>query len=67
MTATAVLTDPGDAVVAIALMVLIARRELVRAREGPGHSPGWSGLDRAIPVLLAAFAVIVAVRLIALL
>lgn len=67
MIATAVLPDPGDAVVALALMVLLARRELLRARHGPEYHPGWTGPDRAIPVLLAAFTVIVAVRLAALL
>lgn len=67
MSATAVLTDAGDALVAIALMLLLARRELRRARHGPAHDLGWTGSDRAIPVLLGAFAVIVAVRIAALL
>jgi len=67
VTATAVLTDPGDGLVAIALILLLARRELLRACRGPEDNPGWSGPDRAIPVLLVAFAAIVVVRLAALL
>lgn len=67
MIATAVFTDAGDALVAIALMLLLARRELRRARHGPDPGPQSAGADRAIPLLLAAFALIVAVRLAALL
>lgn len=67
MTGTAVLPDPGDALVAIALLVLLARRELLRAGHGRGYDLGWTGPDRAIPVLLAAFTVIFVVRLAALL
>lgn len=67
MSATAVLVDPGDALVAVALIVLLARRELLRASHGPESDLGWTGLDRAVPVLLAAFTVIVVVRLAALL
>jgi len=61
--ATALLLDPGDAVVTVALLVLLARRELVRASRGPEPRPGWTGLDLAIPVLLAAFVAIAAVRI----
>lgn len=67
MIGIAVLPDPGDALVAVALLVLLARRELVRAGSGPGYDPAWTGPDRAIPVLLAAFAAIVLVRMAALL
>jgi hypothetical protein len=65
--ATAVFTEPGDALIAIALLALLARRELARADLGPDARIGWTGADRAIPVLLAAFAVIVVVRIAALL
>ena len=67
MIATSVLPDPGDALLAVALLGLLARRELMRAGHGPGYSPKWTGPDRAIPVLLVAFAAVVAVRMAALL
>ncbi len=67
MSATAVFTDVGDALVTVALILLLARRERERARRGPEDDAGWSGPYRAIPVLLIAFAVIVVVRLAALL
>jgi len=67
VTVLAVLPDPADAFLAVALLLLLTRRELVRARNGPSYDLGWSGADRAIPVLLAGFALIVAVRLAALL
>ena len=67
MIATAALPDPGDYIVGFALLVLLTQRELERARGGPGKIPPWTGLDRAIPVLCVVFAMIVGVRIAALL
>lgn len=67
MIATVALPDPGDYLVGFALLVLLAQRELERARCGPGETPPWTGLDRLIPVLCVAFAVIVGLRIAALL
>ncbi|MDX6705299.1 MAG: hypothetical protein QOD83_519 [Solirubrobacteraceae bacterium] len=61
------LPDPGDYLVCFALLVLLAQRELERARGGPDKSPPWTGLDRAIPLLCLAFAVIVGLRIASLL
>ena len=67
MIAAGVLPDPGDVVVALVLLVLLIRRELVRARIGPGSAPRWTGADLAIPPLLAVFALIAVGRIAALL
>ena len=67
MIAAAALPDPGDYLVGFALLVLLAQRELERARGGPDETPPWTGLDRAIPVLCVAFAVIVGLRIASLL
>ena len=67
MIAAGVLPDPGDVLVALALLVLLIRREAVRARIGPGAAPRWTGADLAIPPLLAVFVLIAVVRIGALL
>jgi hypothetical protein len=67
MIAIVALPDPGDYIVGFALLVLLAQRELERARGGPEKIPPWTGLDRAIPLLCVAFAVIVGLRIASLL
>ena len=67
MIALVALPDPGDYLVAFALLVLLTQRELERARYGPEKTPPWTGLDRAIPVLCVAFVVIVGLRVASLL
>lgn len=67
MTETMLVSDPVDAAVAIALMVVLARREVLRAATGPGYSTGWRGIDWAIAPLIVVFTATVAVRVGALL
>jgi hypothetical protein len=56
---------PGnlDALAPVALLGLLAWRELRRAAAGPASEPASSPLDRAIVPLLAIFALIVVLQL----
>lgn len=60
---TNVLTGPLGLAISLALIALLAGREIAVAAASPGNPPGWTrALNLAVPPLLLLFTVIVVTR-----